>query len=278
MQAIKQIVFVGFMPLAFVVFPVAATEYFVSPTGADHNDGSNERPFQTLERAAESMERGDVCWLRRGRYRAETVLEGLRGEPGKPLVFQCVPGERVVMDGTVPLPTMWSLWKEGFYKLKVDEPVWQLFCGGRLVYVARWPNASFEDGSMWRMEECMRHTDREFVRGRPTGQTKDGLIYDRNPQSYAANSAEEASVGPSVREGVNQTTLAETGVDFSGAVAVLNLHHWLTWARPVTDHQAGRTWFRYDSQGTKMAKYVGLRQPSMEAPHGKAGCVTGLRG
>jgi hypothetical protein len=54
-----------------------------------------------------------------------------------------------------------------------------------------------------------------------------------------------------VKEGVNQVTLAETGIDFTGAVAVLNLHHWLTWTRPITDHQAGRNWFRYESSARR---------------------------
>ena len=267
---VNSIMLAGLLALAAFIYPVAASEYFVSPTGADQNAGSKGSPFQTLERAAREMKPGDICWLRGGRYQAETVLEGLKGQPGNPLVFKCMSDERVVMDGTTPLPAKWTAWKDGIYQLKADEPVWQLFADGKLVYVARWPNASFEDGSIWRMEECMRFTDREFVRGKPAGQTKDGLIYDRNPQSHEPKSAEEGADGLSVREGVNQTTLAETGVDFSGAVAVLNLHHWLTWARPITDHKAGRNWFHYDSQGTQMAKYAGyyiLGLPTLDRPN-----------
>ncbi len=256
-------------PAAFTC-PSVASEYFVSPTGADQHDGSQGSPFQTLQRAAREMKPGDICWLRGGRYRTETVLTGLKGKPGKPLSFKSFPGERVVMDGTVALPVQWTAWKNGIYKHKTDKPVWQLFAEGKLVYMARWPNASFDDGSMWRMEECMRWTDRLVVRGKPTGQTTDGVIHDRNPLSREADSADEGSVRLSVRKGINQTTLAETGVDFSGSIAVLNLYHWVTWARPITDHAAGRNWFRYDCQGTEMARYVAyyiLGLPALDRPN-----------
>jgi len=120
------------------------------------------------------------------------------------------------------------------------------------------------------MEDCMRFTDRGFARGKSVGMTEDGLIHDQSPKSHERDSAEEGSVSLSVREGVNQTSLAETGVDFSGAVAVLHLHHWMTWARPITDHKAGRNWFHYDSKGTEMARYVGyyiLGLPALDRPN-----------
>ena len=124
---VNVIMLAALLSLAVVGYPVAATEFFVSGTGSDHNDGSQGRPFQTLERAAEEMKPGDVCWLRQGRYRSETRLEGLRGQPGKPYSFKSFPGERVVMDGTVALPVQWTAWKNGIYRLKTDKPVWQLF-------------------------------------------------------------------------------------------------------------------------------------------------------
>ena len=256
--------------LALSAFPLIAAEYYVSPSGADSNNGSKNAPFQTVQHAAQKMKPGDVCWLRAGRYRKETILKDLKGLPDKPLVFKAFPGERVVFDGTAKLPARWSPWKDGIYQLKSDRAIWQLFTGEKLVYVARWPNASFGDGSMWRMEECMRFTDRDSVRGKPTGQTTDGLIHDRNPKSSEGNSAEEGAEALQVNERVNQITLAETGVDFTGAIAVLNLHHWMTWARPITDHKRGRTSFRYDSHRTEMATYVGyyiLGLPALDRPN-----------
>ena len=178
--------------------------------------------------------------------------------------------ERYVRAGASIVETAEAVWAEAERIMKVKEPIWQLFSGSKLVYVARWPNASFEDGSIWRMEECMRFTDRELKGGKTTGKTKEGLIRDQNPESHAGNSADEGAVQLRVRKGINQTTLAETGIDFSGAVAVLNLRHWLTWARPITDHKAGRDWFLYDEAGTDMAKYVAyyiLGLPALDRPN-----------
>ena len=49
-------------------------------------------------------------------------------------------------------------------------------------------------------------------------------------------------------EGRNRQTLAETGIDFiTGAVAVLNVGHWLTWARGTLRSNAAA---RYHAQRT----------------------------
>lgn len=248
-----------------------ATEYHVSPTnGSDHNDGSAAHPFKSIEKAAKAMKPGDVCWLRNGRYQTTTVLQGLKGTADAPMVFKPWPGERAVMDGTTKLPARWSKWKNGIYKMKLKNPAWQLFCGSELVYVARWPNASFDDGSIWRMEECMRFTDREFNKGKFRGRTTDGVICDRTPEPHDIGADDEGAVKLKIRKDINQTTLAKTKIDFTGAVAVLNIGHWLTWARPITDHKAGRNWFEYDRAGTRMSKYVAyyiLGLPALDRPN-----------
>ncbi|WP_168442573.1 right-handed parallel beta-helix repeat-containing protein [Pontiella desulfatans] len=174
------------------------------------------------------------------------------------------------MDGTMILPAKWSRWKNGIYRMRLKEPVWQLFSGSKLVYVARWPNTSFDDGSIWRMEESMRFTDRTFAKGQFSGKTADGIISDRNPEPHSNGSDDEGVVKLKVKEHVNQTTLAETKTDFTGAVAVLNLGHWLTWSRPITQHKAGQDWFEYDQTGTRMSKYVAyyiLGLPALDQPN-----------
>jgi len=248
-----------------------AAEYHVSPSkGMDRNDGSESKPFKSIDRAAAEMKPGDVCWLRNGRYQTETLLNDIKGTADNPMIFKPYPGERAIMDGTTRLPARWKPWKNRIYRMKLEDPVWQLFSGSKLVYAARWPNASFEDGSIWRMEECMRFTDREYKKGTFTGKTKDGVICDRNLASREGASTDEGAIRLEVREYVNQTTLAETKTDFTGAIAVLNIGHWLTWARPITKHKAGRDWFQYDSAGTHMSKYVAyyiLGLPALDRPN-----------
>ena len=50
----------------------------------------------------------------------------------------------------------------------------------RCRHLARWPDATFEDGKIWRMMESCRSTDGGYNvhKGEWEGQTRLGLIYD----------------------------------------------------------------------------------------------------
>ncbi|MGD8240221.1 MAG: hypothetical protein PVH68_16825, partial [Armatimonadota bacterium] len=223
---------------------MAASEYWVAPTGDDANPGTRARPFGSPQRAAAATRPGDTCWLRAGRYQPPLVLRGVKGTEDRPITFRVWPGEEAVVDGTEALPGPWVRHKGAVHRTTVERDVWQLFVGEEMVQPARWPNASLADGDIWDMAACMRCTDRGYHwRSRQyTGGTEPGVIFDRNPPSEA------------MRGAVNQETLAETGTDFSGAVAMLNIGHWLTWARPVLRHEAGSDHFTYDPTGTEMRK------------------------
>ena len=237
--------------------PVAASEYCVSPDGDDTNAGTLEHPFQTLRRASRTLQPGDTCLLRGGRYRETLSLQGI-GDKSAPITFAAYPGEEPVLDGTEPLKAAWEHWRGSIYRAQLGGDVWQLFIDDRLVDVARWPNASLEDGSAWEMERAMRYVDRGTFKGNRLVKEKSrsGLIYDANPPKRAhGNENDEAFAKIKGTGEANRQRLAETGLDFTGAVAVLNIGQWLTWARRVTQHAPGQDHFRYDPEGTRMAKY-----------------------
>ena len=77
-------------------------EIFVSPTGNDlANDGSEQRPFATITRAATELRPGDRLSLTTGTYYENALLEGL-GEPGAaPIVISPADGHRVTIDGAM---------------------------------------------------------------------------------------------------------------------------------------------------------------------------------
>ncbi len=188
---------------------------------------------------------GDTIRLPAGRYEKPIVLEGLRGTREKPIRIVAEPGAVVV--GTRPIAARWEPWRDGIWKATLDVDIWQLFNGDQLVTVARWPDASFEDGSMWRMTHGMRSADGGWDKRKKRfrGQCQAGLIVDAPFKSHVGK--------PGFHEGdsryhpkEDQESLAESGKDFTGAVAVLNLGHWLTWARRITEHKAGSDRFRYD--------------------------------
>jgi hypothetical protein len=221
---------------------VGAKETSVSPVGSD------------LERALETAKSGDTLVLAEGRY--ETSIE-LKQK--KNLRIVAADGADVIFDGSRALPNKWVPWKDGIWKQEIDFDVWQLFNDDQLVYVARWPDASFEDGKIWRMMEGMRRTDGGYSKHKKKwlGKSRLGLAYDdryHKPKDAGFREGDSRyAVDSSVTFDKQPGSLAETGKDFTGAVAVLNIGHWLTWARPITEHAAGSDHFLYDPTGIRLS-------------------------
>jgi hypothetical protein len=51
---------------------VFATEYYVAPTGSDSNPGTQDSPFATLQKGADTAAAGDTVWIRGGTYKITT--------------------------------------------------------------------------------------------------------------------------------------------------------------------------------------------------------------
>ena len=196
--------------------PGLAGEFVVSPTGDDDTEGSPDKPYRTIQKAADVMGPGDTCTIEGGIYR-ETIRVKASGTPGKPIRFVAGAGETVVLSGTEPIRGAWSVHEGKIYKTKVRSEVSQLFVDGEMMVEARWPNQPFEkrwDKSTWRA-------------------TFPGSAYGK----------------------IVDAELAKTGVDWTGAMASLNVGSWETYLRPVTNHAAGKDSFEY-------AKDLGTRHQS----------------
>ncbi len=231
--------------------------FYVSKTGSNKNNGSKEQPFKTIKKALSIMSSGDTCYLREGTYKDLIRINNLKGERSKKITISAYKDEKVLFSGADELKLNWKRWKGDIYKAKLNKEVWQLYIKDQLVQVARWPNANLEDGSIWEMEKSMRYTDRKIKRGKVvSGKTKLGVICDRNPKTQKTKDDGEGASDTKITHGVNNVTLAETGIDFTGSVAVLNTGHWLTWARRVENHKEGQDWFEYDGTKMKINKYV----------------------
>ncbi len=227
-----------FVVLLVCAMAAGAKEWNVSPSGTE------------LEDALKTAKSGDTIRLAGGRY--ETSIE-LKQK--KDLRISAADGADVVIDGSRALPATWAPWKDGIWKQEIDFEVWQLFNDDQLVYVARWPDATFEDGKIWRMMEGMRRTDGGWSKHKNAwlGKSRLGLAYDdrfHQPKEMGFREGDTRyGIDPSISFDKQPCSLAETGKDFTGAVAVLNIGHWLTWARPITQHAAGVDHFSYDVSG-----------------------------
>ena len=182
-------------------------DYFVAPDGKDTNSGDKAAPFRTLGAAASVVKPGDTCFVRGGVY-PETVKVTRSGAKGKPIRFEAYPGEIVTLSGTQRLTGAWTKHKGSIYKTRVSRRFIQFFADGDLMFEARWPNA----------------TPAEILTRKAWAQTGRGSRYGK----------------------VIDAKLAQTGVDWTGAVAVLNVaHQFFTWSRTVQTHAAGSDTFTY---------------------------------
>jgi len=78
--------------------PGACTR-FVATTGNDNNPGTMDAPWKTIQKAANSVQPGDVVCVRGGTYK-ERVTINVSGTAGAYITFQSYPGETAILDGT----------------------------------------------------------------------------------------------------------------------------------------------------------------------------------
>ncbi len=121
--------------------PYEPQNYFVSKTGDDANDGSEENPFLTISKAASIAEAGDVVTIHEGTYE-ETLTPQNSGTSDKPIVFQGKSGEKVIISAMQAL-SGWTLDEGNIYKTTIDWSLAQknlVFNEDQMMTLARWPN------------------------------------------------------------------------------------------------------------------------------------------
>ena len=186
---------------------VKAMEYYVAVDGNDEYSGSMDQPFRTIQKAADVMVAGDTCVVREGTYR-ETVRPKNTGSEGKPIRFIAAPGEIVVLRGTEPVTGDWSVHKGSIFKTQVAATFEQLFVDDDMMIEARWPKARFEE------------------------------LLDRSKWA-------KTNVGSRYGKIVDPE-LAKTNIDWTGAIATLNVaHQFYSWTRAVVKHEKGSDTFKY---------------------------------
>lgn len=209
-----------FLLLFFSVFILSATlsaaEMHVAPNGDNTAAGSAVKPLQTIQAAVDRARPGDIVIIHAGTYR-ESVEMTKSGNAEQPIRLVAAKGEQPVIDGTDLVERKW-VENNGMLSTHVDGPVEQVFLDDAMLVEARWPNRPFPQ-ELWN-RDCWA----------TAGEGSDkGLMAD--------------------------PALAELGIDFSGATAMLNVsHQFWTWTCPVTRHGAGKKRFTYDVSQIKGMK------------------------
>jgi hypothetical protein len=87
------------LPVASTRPATAGPAYYVDARqGNDAQAGTLDRPWRTLQHAADRLRAGDTLYLRSGTY-YEHVLLTVSGQPGRPVTIRAYPGELAIVDG-----------------------------------------------------------------------------------------------------------------------------------------------------------------------------------
>ena len=199
---------------------IYCSEYYVASFGFDSYPGTFEQPFRTIQRAANNMIAGDICYIREGTYHETVNIENQNGNAGSPIILTNYNDERVVLDGTIMIDSVWQIHSGNIWKTTLDFDIWQLFVEGNEMVMARWPNANFYDETIWNKEDHWGH----------------GTI-DEDPEAYHNGMLIDAPHG--------DINLAESGLDITDAIAILNVGSYKTWTRKVLTHTGNI--FTYDT-------------------------------
>jgi len=83
---------------------VAGIAFYVSTTGSDSNPGTLSSPWRTIQRAANSVQAGDIVYVRGGVFNESVNISVSGSAIAGPITFQSYPGETAIVDGTGLVP------------------------------------------------------------------------------------------------------------------------------------------------------------------------------
>jgi len=80
------------------------TVYYVAPTGSDSNPGTQDYPWRTIQKAADTLAAGDTVYIKAGIYEGGVSPQN-SGSADNYIVYAAYPGDTVTIDGvSVTLP------------------------------------------------------------------------------------------------------------------------------------------------------------------------------
>ena len=122
--------------------------YVDAINGSDYWNGTSVCPKSTIGGAIQSASAHDEIIVKAGLYYENSTIDNLDG-----LTIRAATGERVVIDGTMGISddfnATWHTDADGTQYVDLPEHGWQLFLNHTEQIPARWPNANFEDESVF---------------------------------------------------------------------------------------------------------------------------------
>ena len=219
--------FLFLLILFLSIFNTYSADYYVSSSGTDNEScGAIGTPCQTIQYAINKLSAGDTLYIREGTYR-ETITITNDGTSGNLITIQNYTGETVTIDGTTDITGTWSTYNDvsGAYQLSYTGDITQLFVDDQPMVNARWPNAQFNDDSIF--------SHSTWAEGDEGNSSNGSLTID--------------------------TSVHDPGsIDLNGSIGILNIGSFKTWSIEITDHNLASDVITYnpsDLGGTYKPKH-----------------------
>ncbi len=106
--------------LILVVYNANATEYHVAKTGNNNNPGTAEKPFLTIQAAANVAQPGDVITVHSGIYRERIAPPRGGTSNDKRIVYRVAEGEKVEIKGSETIKN-WERFKGDVWKVTLPN-------------------------------------------------------------------------------------------------------------------------------------------------------------
>ena len=230
---------------------VTGRDFYAHPLGAHNNPGTFGSPLATVQACVDALVKpGDRCLLKAATWTGETATVSIRGKHGTaaaPIVIAAAGDGPVVFDGTIPVNTTWTKATSGkdHYTTTPNSKVWQLFARAKtrdalapmdMQVPARWPNAAWSDKSMYYGPEHWAHAG-PLGSGSHNVTTGEGHLHDAG----ACNASQTCCAY------CNKNDLAKSGIDATGAVAILNMWADGTGVQFIEKHTPGSNMLHWNA-------------------------------
>ena len=219
-----------FLSFFFVLISISLhtqSTYYVAPSssgGSDSNNGSIGSPFETIQYGINQLSSGgDILYIRAGTYR-ETITINKTGSNGNPITIEAYSSEEVTIDGTVDVTGSWTSHGNGIYKLSsYSTNITQLFVDDEPMVNARWPNAQFNDDSVFSHSTW--------------AQGDENTLSDTDDPDYVDDRSINGSL--QIDEDIFDPGVGGIGnsaLDLNGSIGILNIGSFKTWTVAITGH------------------------------------------
>ena len=149
----NKILFTFLFLITSILAEAADTVKWVAPWGNDTGSGESLSPYKTLNKALSELDSGTIMFRATDNisvFREEVIIDGKENITIKGYGAGNLGNRYIIFDGTTDLSEYnWTDLGNNIYKTTIDTTIWQLFIDGKEMVMARWPNAQFNDKSIY---------------------------------------------------------------------------------------------------------------------------------